>query len=85
VEVSQPNQLDIAFEGLKDRDALLVQWDFLLYSLRKRIVELVAQRRLPAAYKYRGYVVEGGLLSYGADLIARALHSLRTTGSPHPR
>src|SRR5262245_62878136 len=27
-----------------------------------------AQHRLPAVYEYRGYVVEGGLLSYGADL-----------------
>jgi putative ABC transport system substrate-binding protein len=68
VEVSKPDQLDIAFDGLKDRDALLVQWDFLLYSLRKRVVELVAQRRLPAVYEFRGYVLEGGLLSYGADV-----------------
>jgi putative tryptophan/tyrosine transport system substrate-binding protein len=68
VEVSKADQLDVAFEALQNRDALLVQWDFLLYSQRKRIVDLVAQRRLPAAYEYRGYVVEGGLLSYGADV-----------------
>jgi ABC-type uncharacterized transport system substrate-binding protein len=68
VEVSKPDQLEIAFAGLNNRDALLVQWDFLLYSLRKRIVGLVAQSRLPTVYEYRGYVVEGGLLSYGADV-----------------
>jgi len=68
VEVSKPNELESAFSSLKDCDALLVQWDFLLYSLRKRLVELVAERRLPAVYEYRGYVIEGGLLSYGADV-----------------
>jgi putative tryptophan/tyrosine transport system substrate-binding protein len=68
VEVSKPDELDGAFDALGDRDALLVGWDFLLYSLRKRIAELALQRRLPAIYEYRGHVVEGGLLSYGADV-----------------
>lgn len=68
VEVSKADDLDGAFASLNDRDALMVQWDFLLYSLRKRLVERVAQRRLPAVYEYRGYVVEGGLLSYSADV-----------------
>jgi hypothetical protein len=53
VEVSKTDELDSAFDALKDRDALLVPWDFLLYSLRKRIVEFAAQRRLPAVYEYR--------------------------------
>jgi len=68
VEVSKPDELDRAFYALGDRDALLVGWDFLLYSLRKRIAELAFQRRLPAIYEYRGHVVEGRLLSYGADI-----------------
>jgi len=68
VEVSKPDELDGAFDALGDCDALLVGWDFLLYSLRKRIAELAFQRRLPAIYEYRGHVVEGGLLSYGADV-----------------
>jgi len=68
VELSTAEHLDSTFESVKDRDALLVQWDFLLFSLRKRIVELAAQHRLPAVYEYRGYAVEGGLLSYGADV-----------------
>jgi len=34
----------------------------------ERIVELVAQRQLPAVYEYRGYVLEGGLVSYSADV-----------------
>jgi putative ABC transport system substrate-binding protein len=68
VEVSKPEELGTAFDLLEGRDALIVQWDFLLYSLRKQIVELVAQRQIPAVYEYRGYVVEGGLLSYSADV-----------------
>jgi len=68
VEVTKPNELESAFASLRDCDALLVHWDFLLYSLRKRLVELVAERRLPAVYEYRGYIVEGGLVSYGADV-----------------
>jgi len=68
VEVRETEDLDGAFEALRDRDAVLVQYDFLLFSLRKRVAELAAQRRLPAAYENRGHVVEGGLLSYGADL-----------------
>ena len=68
MEVTKPNELESAFASLRDCDALLVHWDFLLYSLRKRLVELVAERRLPAVYEYRGYIVEGGLVSYGADV-----------------
>jgi len=33
------------------------------------IVELAARHRLPAAYSYRYIVAEGGLVSYGADLL----------------
>jgi len=68
VEVSAVEQVDGTFGSLRDRDAILVQWDFFLFSLRKRIVELAAQHHLPAIYENRGYVVEGGLVSYGADV-----------------
>ena len=36
---------------------------------RKRIVELAGKYRLPAIYPDKGYVDEGGLMSYGADSI----------------
>ena len=36
---------------------------------RKTIVEQAAAHRLPAVYPYRSFVAEGGLLSYGPDLI----------------
>lgn len=66
-EASAPEELDEAFR-LPDRDALLVQHDFLFVSHRARIAELAATRRLPAVYENRAHVVRGGLLSYGPDL-----------------
>jgi putative tryptophan/tyrosine transport system substrate-binding protein len=36
---------------------------------RKQIIALAADRRLPAIYPYRFFVSEGGLVSYGVDLV----------------
>ena len=36
---------------------------------RDRIIELAATLKLPAVYSDRGYVLEGGLLSYGPDRV----------------
>src|SRR5262249_31608401 len=36
---------------------------------RKLIVELAAKHRLPAIYSYRYFASDGGLASYGPDLI----------------
>ena len=36
---------------------------------RERIIALAATHRLPAIYSYRYFVADGGLVSYGADLI----------------
>ena len=36
---------------------------------RKLIVTLAARHRLPAIYPYRYFVVDGGLMSYGPDLL----------------
>jgi putative ABC transport system substrate-binding protein len=43
--------------------------DPVLWSHRKRIVALAAQRRLPAVYGYRDFADDGGLMSYGPDRI----------------
>jgi putative ABC transport system substrate-binding protein len=34
---------------------------------RKQMVELAGKNRLPAIYFHRGFVDEGGLMSYGTD------------------
>jgi putative ABC transport system substrate-binding protein len=67
-EVTAGSELDSVFARLDAPDAVLVQWDFLLYSERKRIAELAMRHRLPAMYENRGHVVNGGLISFGADL-----------------
>ena len=36
---------------------------------RDLIIALAAKHRLPAVYPYRYFVADGGLVSYGADLI----------------
>jgi putative ABC transport system substrate-binding protein len=37
------------------------------FGERKRIVELAGKNRLPAIYHDKGFVDEGGLMSYGVD------------------
>ena len=49
-------------------DAVLVQYDNLTRYRRPPIAELAARYRLPAIYDNRDYVVDGRLISYGADI-----------------
>ena len=67
-DVRTAADLDRVFDGLKDRDALLVQFDFLFSVERSRIAALAAQYRLPAMYENRSLAFAGGLISYGGDL-----------------
>ena len=39
------------------------------HTYRARIIERTALRRIPAIYPYRYFVAEGGLVSYGIDLL----------------
>src|SRR5262245_19160934 len=38
---------------------------------RQRIVDMAAQRAVPAVYPFRQFAHSGGLISYGVDLIAQ--------------
>jgi putative ABC transport system substrate-binding protein len=47
----------------------------MLFSERRRLVDLAAKNRLPAVFPYREFVDAGGLMAYGpnlADLSRRA-------------
>ena len=47
----------------------------MLFSERRRLVDLAAKNQLPAVYPWREFVEAGGLMSYGpnvADLYRRA-------------
>jgi putative ABC transport system substrate-binding protein len=57
-----------AFAG-ESNGGLLVMPDPLTITHRDLIVALAARYRLPAAYPYRVFVANGGLLSYGTDRI----------------
>ena len=49
-------------------DALIIQADPLTIVHRKRIADLAVDNRLPSMYYMREYVVDGGIMSYGANL-----------------
>jgi ABC-type uncharacterized transport system substrate-binding protein len=48
---------------------LIVPLSGLAISHRDLIVSLAARHRLPAVYSYRPFVMVGGLVSYGADIV----------------
>ena len=48
---------------------LIVPSDPVTNAQRKQIVDLAARYRMPAVYALRGAVTDGGLMSYGVDLI----------------
>jgi putative ABC transport system substrate-binding protein len=55
-----------AFSGV---DAVIVVPDGLFYSYRRDVVALVNAARLPAIYPEREYTDDGGLVSYGANVL----------------
>lgn len=66
--VDSANAIEGTFASIKDRDALLVQYDYLLSTERRRVASLVAKLGIPAVYENRIQVLAGGLMSYGGDL-----------------
>ena len=67
--VKDPNELDTVFAlMIKDRpDGFLALMDPVLNSYQKRILDFLAQNRLPAIFENRTWVEAGGLISYGAN------------------
>jgi putative ABC transport system substrate-binding protein len=49
-------------------DALFFSGEPFLSANRKRVLELVAERRFPASYNTREWAADGGLISYGFNL-----------------
>src|SRR5262245_9621846 len=64
------SEFDVAFENFVRyrTQALLVDADAVLFSLRQQIIALAAGHSLPTLYVDRLYVEEGGLISYGASI-----------------
>jgi putative ABC transport system substrate-binding protein len=61
--------LENAFQTAKQKQVNAIMTTALhsFFAERKRIVELAGKYRLPAIYPNKGYVDEGGLMSYGED------------------
>jgi ABC-type uncharacterized transport system substrate-binding protein len=77
VEARGPADLDRAFSDMtKARaGALTVLPSAMLFTERRRLVDLATKSRLPAVYAQREFVEAGGLMAYGpslADLFRRA-------------
>jgi putative ABC transport system substrate-binding protein len=75
--ISTEDGLEDAFTAMNKAavQAVVVLTDPILFSQRKRTVDLARRHRLPVMYFFQGFVEEGGLVSYGpsdADLFRRA-------------
>ena len=72
VVASAPAQLGAAVEQIvrQRSQAVVVISDGMYYAERAKLQELMQTTGLPVAYLLRDHVVAGGLLSYGADLVA---------------
>jgi putative tryptophan/tyrosine transport system substrate-binding protein len=76
-EISTEDGLEDAFAVMNkaSAQAVIVLTDPILFSQRKRTVDLASKYKLPAVYFFQGFVEDGGLMSYGpsdADLFRRA-------------
>jgi len=74
-----PKGLESAFQTAKQKQVGAIMTIAIrpFFAERKRIVELAVKYRLPAIYAEKGYVDEGGLMSYGVDyddLFRKAAH-----------
>jgi putative ABC transport system substrate-binding protein len=68
--VQEPADLSAAFEAmaLDGADGVVILCDALFNSVRRTIIALAAQHRLPAMYEAREFIVDGGLISYGPNI-----------------
>jgi putative tryptophan/tyrosine transport system substrate-binding protein len=71
LEASDPDQLDSAFAAMTKEHAaaLLVLTDSMFLGQRQRVANLAARGRIPALYRQKEFVDDGGLVSYGLSLV----------------
>ena len=67
---STPSELEAAFKGIAEQrpDALLIGGDPFFMAQRTAIVTRAGRLPLPTIYPFREFAVEGGLMSYGANI-----------------
>ena len=71
IPVHSSAEIQAALERLSNEPgaALVVAPDQFIVANRSLIIELAARHRLPAIYAFRNMAVEGGLMSYGTNLV----------------
>lgn len=71
LEASDDTQIDNSFSTLTQRrvGGLVVENDPFFDSRRMRLIQLTAQRSIPAIYHIREFPLAGGLMSYGTNLV----------------
>jgi putative tryptophan/tyrosine transport system substrate-binding protein len=74
-QVRKADDLERVYANASGSEAVLVQFVAVTYDHRQQIADLSARYRLPAIYGNRGYIVDGGLISYGADARENARRS----------
>ena len=67
-EARSAGEIDKAFAGMADDQALLIFADALMVFHEKKLADLTLQNRLPAIFGFREFTDLGGLISYGANL-----------------
>ncbi len=69
MEAKDAREIEIALVAIKRSrpDGFLVSSELLFLTNRGKIIQAVNQARLPTVFPWRAYVVEGGVLSYGAS------------------
>ena len=67
--VKDASEMESVFEAIsKERpDAFLALMDIPLRAHQKRILDFLAQNRVPAIFESKDWVEAGGLISYGPD------------------
>ena len=71
LQASTAAEIDAAFESLavSRADALIVSTDPFFVSRKDQIGALAARQAITTIYEWREFVVAGGLMSYGGDLV----------------
>jgi putative ABC transport system substrate-binding protein len=76
-EFHKPDDFEPAFAAFAQAkaEALLVPPDTTFTAHRRRIAQLAAEAKLPAIYPTRLSVEDGGLMSYGPDVVENYRHA----------
>ena len=71
LRASNEREIDTAWAGVVEQGAggLIVSPDGFFGARRDQLAALAARHRIPAIYETRGFVRDGGLMSYGADVL----------------